>query len=107
MVFSAVGKDMTATDTYYITYHWEDQDNLAGVRPNSVAPTLIDESSASYGADTQYRNVTIQPGPVGQDYQYEFTKVPRYNKRGEPAKWKLNPAVTVQIMRSRQKNRRL
>ncbi|MFR2579198.1 MAG: leucine-rich repeat protein [Mediterraneibacter gnavus] len=84
-------KDMTATDTYYITYHWEDQDNLAGVRPNSVAPTLIDESSASYGADTQYRNVTIQPGPVGQDYQYEFTKVPRYNKRGEPAKWKLNP----------------
>lgn len=54
-------KDMTATDTYYITYHWEDQDNLAGVRPNSVAPTLIDESSASYGADTQYRNVTIQP----------------------------------------------
>ncbi len=37
---------MTATDTYYITYHWEDQDNLAGVRPNSVAPTLIDESSA-------------------------------------------------------------
>ena len=23
-------KDMTATDTYYITYHWEDQDNLAG-----------------------------------------------------------------------------
>ena len=82
---------MTATDTYYITYHWEDQDNLAGVRPNSVAPTLIDESSASYGADTQYRNVTIQPGPVGQDYQYEFTKVPRYNKRGEPAKWKLNP----------------
>ena len=89
-VYKAV-PDLTATDVYHVTYYWEDQDNLAGVRPDKVAPTLVDESSPYYRAETQYGNATVSPGPIRQGYQYTFKKVPRYNKRGELAQWKLNP----------------
>ena len=89
-VYKAV-PDLTATDVYHVTYYWEDQDNLARVRPDKVAPTLVDESSPYYRAETQYGNATVSPGPIRQGYQYTFKKVPRYNKRGELAQWKLNP----------------
>ena len=91
-VYKAV-PDLTATDVYHVTYYWEDQDNLAEVRPNKVAPTLVDESSPYYRAETQYGNATVSPGPISQGYQYTFKKVPRYNKRGELAQWKLNPGI--------------
>ena len=38
-VYKAV-PDLTATDVYHVTYYWEDQDNLAEVRPNKVAPNV-------------------------------------------------------------------
>ncbi len=84
--------DLTATDTYTVIYHWEDENDLADVRPNNVAPTLIDESGSSFErAETISGNVTVSPGPVKDGYVYTFKKVPRYNKVGKPAQWTCNP----------------
>lgn len=53
MTVFAVFDDLKATDTWTLVYHWEDQDNLAGVRPALLTPRLIDESSSANAADTQ------------------------------------------------------
>ena len=78
MTVFAVFDDLKATDTWTLVYHWEDQDNLAGVRPALLTPRLIDESSSANAADTQGNNVTFSPGPAPQDYVYTFENVPRY-----------------------------
>ena len=59
MTVFAVFDDLKATDTWTLVYHWEDQDNLAGVRPALLTPRLIDESSSANAADTQGNNVTF------------------------------------------------
>lgn len=59
MTVFAVFDDLKATDTWTLVYHWEDQDNLAGVRPALLTPRLIDESSSAHAADTQGNNVTF------------------------------------------------
>ncbi len=53
MTVFAVFDDLKATDTWTLVYHWEDRDNLAGVRPALLTPRLIDESSSAHAADTQ------------------------------------------------------
>ncbi len=85
--------DLTATDTYTVIYRWEDENNLAGVRPGIVTPTLVDESSQIYGAETQSGNVTVSPGPIKDGFVYTFKDVPRYNEVGELAQWKCNPGT--------------
>jgi hypothetical protein len=93
MTVFAVFDDLKATDTWTLVYHWEDQDNLAGVRPALLTPRLIDESSSANAADTQGNNVTFSPGPAPQDYVYTFENVPRYNKVGEKAQWRVSPGT--------------
>ena len=63
------------------------------MRPALLTPRLIDESSSANAADTQGNNVTFSPGPAPQDYVYTFEKVPRYNKVGEKAQWRVSPGT--------------
>ena len=92
MTVFAVFDDLKATDTWTLVYHWEDQDNLAGVRPALLTPRLIDESSSAHAADTQGNNVTFSPGPAPQDLMYirlkMFRAITRSVKRpsGESAR---------------------